>query len=170
MEVKNLLHDIPPSHGEWFETILKSDAVTIERIVSRGDTTPWLVQEWEEWVLLFAGAARLSIGNRQVGLGPGDFLMIPGGMRHRVLWTDPACETIWLAVHLRQGKPVSRTSHEVWRLDDNGGEFFVSAYADREDAEREATRLSSMGHRQTYDVVTVFKYELEREENDPWDG
>mgnify|MGYP003419902423 CR=1 FL=1 len=30
---------------------------------------------------------------------PGDWLQIPARQRHRVTWTDPAQDTVWLAVH-----------------------------------------------------------------------
>jgi cupin 2 domain-containing protein len=32
-------------------------------------------------------------------MGPGDWLEIPARCRHRVAWTDPNQETVWLAVH-----------------------------------------------------------------------
>ena len=33
-------------------------------------------------------------------LRPGDWVVIPAHCQHRVAWTDPAAETLWLAVHL----------------------------------------------------------------------
>jgi hypothetical protein len=35
----------------------------------------------------------------EVRLGPGDWLLIPAHQKHRVAWTDPEAETVWLAVH-----------------------------------------------------------------------
>jgi len=51
-------------------------------------------------VLLLAGAARLWVdGSGELGLAPGDHVMIPAGVAHRVTWTPPDADTVWLAVH-----------------------------------------------------------------------
>jgi cupin 2 domain-containing protein len=34
-------------------------------------------------------------------MAPGDWLAIPAHDRHRVTWTDPGQDTVWLAVHYR---------------------------------------------------------------------
>ncbi|WP_238995822.1 cupin domain-containing protein [Sphingomonas solaris] len=60
----------------------------------------WYDQDRDEWVLLVEGGARLSLeGEGEIVLGPGDHLLIPAHVRHRVTWTDPARRTIWLAIH-----------------------------------------------------------------------
>lgn len=91
--------------GELFETLARTDAVHIERIVSRGHATPhgeWYDQDRPEFVLLVQGAARLAFADgREVELAPGDWLNIPARQKHRVAWTDPDRETVWLAVHYR---------------------------------------------------------------------
>jgi cupin 2 domain-containing protein len=102
--VHNLLADIP---GEMPEElvgeILRTDALRIERIVSRGQTSPpgfWYDQETDEWVLLVKGGASLRFfDGREITLAPGDHLLIPRHVRHRVERTDPQGETVWLAVH-----------------------------------------------------------------------
>ncbi|MEK6765024.1 MAG: phosphoribosylaminoimidazole carboxylase, partial [Planctomycetota bacterium] len=39
-------------------------------------------------------------GNSEVVvMKPGDYINIPAHKKHRVEWTDPEGETIWLAVH-----------------------------------------------------------------------
>ncbi len=89
---------------EIFETILSRGGIKIERIVSLGQRTPegkWLKQRRDEWVLLLRGAARLRIGERILSLKRGDQLFIPAGTRHRVEWTPPLKETLWLAIHLK---------------------------------------------------------------------
>ncbi|MCO7226856.1 cupin domain-containing protein [Pleionea sp. CnH1-48] len=100
----NLFENIPDSlPEEYFEHLVHSESLTIERIVSRGHVTPegdWYDQERHEWVLVLQGAAMLTFEDgRQVQLGRGDFLNIPAHQKHRVSWTDPDCETLWLAVH-----------------------------------------------------------------------
>ena len=102
--MKNLLQEIPADlPGELFETLIETGAVHIERIVSRGHATPpgdWYDQPRREWVLLVEGAARLAFADgREISMGPGDWLEIPAHEKHRVSWTDPERETIWLAVH-----------------------------------------------------------------------
>lgn len=103
----NLFGHIPAALGdEWIETINQGEAVRIERIVSRGHVSPaghWYDQEWHEFVLLVSGRARLAFadGSPPVDLVPGDWLDIPAHVRHRVEWTAPQEETVWLAVHYR---------------------------------------------------------------------
>jgi cupin 2 domain-containing protein len=88
---------------ESAEEILRTDTFRIERIVSRGHASPpgyWCDQETDEWVLLVKGSASLSFSDgRALALAPGDHLLIPRHVRHRVERTDPEGETVWLAVH-----------------------------------------------------------------------
>lgn len=88
---------------ELFETLLNARDVRIERIVSRGHSSPkgfWYDQQTHEWVLLVSGAARLRFEDDQVlEMVPGSYVNIPAHQRHRVEWTDPTQPTVWLAVH-----------------------------------------------------------------------
>ncbi len=105
----NLTHPLPLEQSvEFFETLLTRPGVRIERIISYGQATPageWYDQSWDEWVMLVAGAACLLLAGEEQprSLQPGDYLLLPAGCRHRVAWTDPARETVWLAVHI--GEP-----------------------------------------------------------------
>src|SRR5262245_4310727 len=90
----NLFADIPADLAkELIQPILSTPGVRIERIVSLGHASPegfWYDQEGPEWVLLLAGAARLTLeGKGTLDLSPGDFVDIPAHKRHRVEWTDP---------------------------------------------------------------------------------
>lgn len=102
--MKNLLDNIP-GHlpDELFETLVRGDNIHIERIVSRGHTSPaegWYEQDKNEWVLVLNGAARLGFEEGgEVSMEPGDCLEIPAHVKHRVAWTDPDQETVWVAVH-----------------------------------------------------------------------
>ena len=103
-KISNLLKNLPDgTAGEVFETIAEAAGLRIERIVSRGQTTPegeWYDQAQDEWVLLVAGEARILFEDAgEVTLQPGDHLRIPAGCRHRVTMTAPDRETVWLAVH-----------------------------------------------------------------------
>ena len=102
--VSNLLTGpIGSGPDELFATLLERPGIRIERIVSRGHSTPADApydQPWDEWLLLVEGAARLWIeGQDEVALDPGDHMLIPAHRRHRVTWTRPDAPTIWLAVH-----------------------------------------------------------------------
>lgn len=75
----------------------------MERIVSRGQHSPigfWYDQDEHEWVAVLAGKAELQIDGQEdpVVLNPGDTYYIAAHVKHRVAWTDPHNDTIWLAV------------------------------------------------------------------------
>lgn len=56
-----------------------------------------------EWVIVLRGEARLSFeGQSSVHLREGDYLNLPAHLKHRVVWTAPDRETVWLAVHYRE--------------------------------------------------------------------
>jgi cupin 2 domain-containing protein len=100
--MQNLFANIPAElPREVIEPLLTAKNVCIERILSRGQTSPpgfWYDQAQHEWVLLVQGAARLEFPDRTETLGPGDYLHIPAHQRHRVAWTSPEETTVWLAV------------------------------------------------------------------------
>ena len=103
----NLLTEIPPALTQERVTVLVgTPEVRIERIVSTGQASPpgfWYDQEWAEWVVVLAGSAGLRLeGEASVRhLSPGDHVIIPAHVRHRVEWTDAERPTVWLAVHYR---------------------------------------------------------------------
>ncbi len=105
MPIANLFENIPAVlPEEWVEKIIEHDSVRLERIVSRGHCSPagfWYDQPQNEWVLLVKGKAAVTFkdtGETMV-LGPGDHLLIPAHVAHRVAWTADQEDTIWLAVH-----------------------------------------------------------------------
>lgn len=106
IQCRNIFTHIPEQLSEeFFDTLLKQDHVHIERIISRGHTTPpdqWYDQAWDEWVLLLQGEAVLwyEQPKQMITLTAGDYLLIPAHTRHRVEWTALDEETLWLAVHL----------------------------------------------------------------------
>jgi cupin 2 domain-containing protein len=89
--------------AELTDCLLRSPALRIERIVSRGHCSPpgfWYDQPENEWVLLVSGAAalRFETETEPVLLREGMHLHIPARVRHRVEWTRPDADTVWLAV------------------------------------------------------------------------
>ncbi len=107
IETVNLFSNIPVElPNELTETITETEHVRIERIVSRGHASAegfWYDQTEDEYVLLLQGRARLRIGGESgcVSMKPGDGITIPKHIKHRVEWTDPDQDTIWLAVFYR---------------------------------------------------------------------
>lgn len=99
---ENIFDDIPDAAPqELTDVLLDHPAARIERIVSTGQSTDWMTQAWDEWVVLVTGSAGLLIEDEpELPMSSGDYLMIPAGVRHRVAWTDPDQPTVWLAVHL----------------------------------------------------------------------
>ncbi len=88
--------------GEIFCELAAAGGARVERIASRGVRDgEWYDQAHAEFVLLLAGTARLAFADgSERALAAGDWAVLPAGCRHRVAWTDPAAETLWLAVHL----------------------------------------------------------------------
>lgn len=101
---ENIFSGIPDNiPEEIFETIISSETISIERIISKGHRSPegfWYDQEKNEWVILLKGAARIRFESEDepVHMKSGDHVHIPAHCRHRVEWTDPDCTTIWIAV------------------------------------------------------------------------
>ncbi len=100
----NLFENIPARlQAELFEDLAGSAGVRIERIVSRGHNSPeegWYNQEQAEWVVVLRGKAVIAYPDKpSVTLEPGDYLTIAPHERHKVEWTAPDEDTVWLAVH-----------------------------------------------------------------------
>ena len=101
----SIFADIPKQLPvELSQTLLTRSSVHIERIVSQGHSSPkdfWYDQTQDEWVLVLQGQARLAFSDGSVILlAEGDYLLIPAHCKHRVEWTTPATETVWLAIHI----------------------------------------------------------------------
>lgn len=102
--IENFFTDLPSLSldNEEFKTLLESDKIKIERIVSSGQNSPedfWYEQEQNEWVIVLEGEAILSFEHEDdVMLKKGDFINIPSYKRHRVKSTIKNSYTIWLAI------------------------------------------------------------------------
>ncbi len=107
LQAESLFAGIPAAlPEELFQRLFAGDGFRVARIVSRGHASPpgfWYDQDEHEWVLLLQGAARLVFegAHQPVTLAAGDALDIPSHRRHRVAWTDPKQDTIWLAIFYR---------------------------------------------------------------------
>lgn len=101
--VNNIFKDIPENlTEELIQTLIEKDKIRIERIISKGHSSPkdfWYDQEENEWVILLKGKAKLRFENDSlIELNGGDHINIPANKKHRVEWTESNQETIWLAV------------------------------------------------------------------------
>jgi cupin 2 domain-containing protein len=105
MSTPNIFSDIPRTgQDEFFEVLLENPKIKIERIVSHGHSSPgdfWYDQDTNEWVAVLKGSAMLVIEgeSNSVVLEAGSHINLPAHTRHRVQWTDPNEDTIWLTVH-----------------------------------------------------------------------
>lgn len=104
MKTSNIFEHIPRKLSEeLFDDLVSTNNIKIERIVSKGHTSEessWYDQKSDEWVIVLKGEAVLSYENGDdVKLQAGDYINIPAHTKHRVSWTLPESETVWLAVH-----------------------------------------------------------------------
>ena len=100
-EQMNLLQSLPDaSSAEIFEELVGTASCRIERIVSRGQvSTEWYDQEEHEWVAVLRGAATILLEDgTEHSMSVGDTLLLPAHTRHKVTWTHPEENTVWLAV------------------------------------------------------------------------
>jgi len=103
MNYKNIFKEIPSDlRAEVLETLVTSKNIRIERIISKGNSSPpdfWYDQDENEWIILLKGSAKLLFDDGMIiELNPGDYVNIPSNKKHRVDWTTPDEETICLAV------------------------------------------------------------------------
>lgn len=104
MGLGNIFNAIPKKlDDELCNILLQHGDVKIERIVSKGHVSPesgWYDQNHNEWVLVVKGEAILTLENAdQIHLKEGAYYSLPAHTKHKVSWTDPDIETVWLAVH-----------------------------------------------------------------------
>ena len=102
--MNNIFENMPINLDEEFiENLLVTNKFRVERIISRGHTTPennWYDQDTDEFVLMIKGEAILSFEkNESQRLKPGDWLIIPAHKKHRVEWTSKTEDTYWLTIH-----------------------------------------------------------------------
>jgi len=100
----NIFASIPQRlDQELVEILVENKDVCIERIVSKGHTSPasgWYDQAKNEWVIVLKGEAIIRFEDEsEIRLSAGSYVDIAAHKKHRVSWTDPDVETIWLAVH-----------------------------------------------------------------------
>ena len=83
---------------EIVEILKKNENVRIEKIISTGQTTDWMEQEEEEFVMLIQGEAIIEYENKTQELRARDTVIIKKNEKHRVVYTskNPCC--IWICI------------------------------------------------------------------------
>ena len=104
MKVNNIFETIPHRlDRELVESLVENKDISIERIISKGHVSPasdWYDQPNNEWVIVLKGEAVITFQDgTELRLPAGSYIDIPAHKKHRVNWTDPEHETVWLAVH-----------------------------------------------------------------------
>ncbi len=89
-----------PAEGERFDLLVEANAgrTTIEQILSGRVETPLdYLGDRNEWVAILAGRATLEVDGEPVALAPGDWVVLPANVPHRLTSVDEG--TSWLAFH-----------------------------------------------------------------------
>jgi len=100
-----LVGQCPDSGQEYKQRLVETPGLWLERIHSCSYSGSWQQQPFSEWVTLLRGSAELAFLNpdERVLLRQGDQLLIEPHRRHRVVATDPAPGTLWLALFWGSG-------------------------------------------------------------------
>jgi mannose-6-phosphate isomerase-like protein (cupin superfamily) len=86
-----------PDRGERTGRLAELGGVVVDQILSgRLDGPVDYLQDVDEWVIVLGGGATLDVEDEPMRLGPGDWVLLPAGTRHRLVETDPG--TSWLTV------------------------------------------------------------------------
>lgn len=95
----NIPSDIP---NEIFEDIITTKKLRVERIVSKGHSSPdtgWYDQTENEWVIVLSGYGEIEYFNGdKIMLKQGDYVDIKAHVKHRVIATSADEPTVWLAI------------------------------------------------------------------------
>lgn len=91
-----------PATGEAFHHLVDLPGARVEHIISSAEADDGVqVGPTGEWVLLLQGSADLEVEGVIHPLSVGDWVLLPAGVRHRVVRTERG--THWLAVHAAGG-------------------------------------------------------------------
>lgn len=95
------IFDFPqiPISSEVSEILIKNENVTIERIVSCGNTTDWYDQTENEFVILLQGKAIIEYETgEKINIKKGDTVYLPAHLKHRVAYTSKKPPCIWICM------------------------------------------------------------------------
>lgn len=87
---------------ELITVLHEKENIRIERIVSTGQTTHWLDQSEDEFVLLLKGNAKIEFESGGIlELCEGDTLLIEKYTRHKVRFTSANPPCVWLCIFFK---------------------------------------------------------------------
>jgi len=106
IKVSNLFNvSVVKPNKERFFPLINGESFLSEKIISNGFKSPqseWMSSNTKEWVVLIKGRARLEIEDGEVlNLKAGDYFLIPGKTKHRLLFTSKKPYCYWLAIHFK---------------------------------------------------------------------
>jgi cupin 2 domain-containing protein len=79
--------------------VIVDGRAVVEQILSgRVAASAEYLQGTDEWVTVLHGGAALEVGDEAVELAPGDWVLLPAGVPHRVVRVEAG--TSWLAFHI----------------------------------------------------------------------
>lgn len=98
----NLFSPVTKSSDEFIDVLISGNAGAnrVERIVSHGHVSPpgfWYDQSELEFVAVLQGDAKLEFESGTLAMTPGDWVIIPAHVRHRVIHTSKTPPCVWLA-------------------------------------------------------------------------
>ncbi len=112
-DVANLLEQVDSAENskELIEVLACGENIRVERIVSLGhcsETGFWYDEPQAEWVTVLSGEARIRFlsEDKVIHMRQGDHITIAPHEKHRVEWTTPNDQTVWLAIYF---SPTSST-------------------------------------------------------------
>ena len=85
--------------NEIIDILKETENIKIERIISTGQISDWMVQEKKEYVVLVQGTAIIEFNDKKVEMKAGDTLFIDKMVRHRVAYTSQNPYCIWFCIH-----------------------------------------------------------------------
>jgi len=92
--------DLPELDSEKFQTLLSNDKVEIKTIVSNTlKTAQTFTQDYDEWVVVLQGCAKIEINGVVHKLTKGDTFFIEANAKHTLLKTKKV--VVWLAVYMK---------------------------------------------------------------------
>jgi len=95
-------YELPEIGSEDFYTHLVSKNVEIKTIISNRVKIPQVfVSEYDEWVVVLKGCAKIEMGGVVYKLKKGESMFIPSNTKHTLLKTRQVVE--WLAVCIKEG-------------------------------------------------------------------
>ncbi len=100
--IRNLFAPNPGLEDERVASVIEGAGFRLEHIASNGAASApgfWYDQPAPEWVALVRGHATLEFADGKLALQPGDSLVIPAHLKHRVASTS--ADAVWLALHVR---------------------------------------------------------------------